>query len=114
VLESAANVGSYPYAGGLRFSINPSESYGQRVSQVEWFSRGRWKAISLVQTYPIATTFSLAEGNAGYLTLFDAIERVDTDLLIRDVFIDYARAVGTLKNPPLERYSTQEYVQAPS
>jgi hypothetical protein len=58
----------------------------------------RWKAISLAQAYPIATTFFLAEGNAGYLTLFDAIERVDTDLRIRDAFIDYARTVGTLEN----------------
>ena len=110
VLESNANVGSYPYAGGLRFSINSSASLGQRVSQVEWFSLGQWKTISQEETYQVATTVSLAEGNAGYSTLFNAIERGDTGLLIRDVFIDYARTVEKLENPALEMYSTQEYV----
>jgi hypothetical protein len=111
VLESAANVGSYPYAGGLRFAVDTNAAFGKRISQVKWFFRGRWKSISLARTYSIATTSPLAEGDDGYTGLADAIRRVDTDLLIRDVFVDYAKAAGTLENPPLDSYSTQEYLQ---
>jgi 2',3'-cyclic-nucleotide 2'-phosphodiesterase (5'-nucleotidase family) len=114
VLESAGNEGSYPYAGGLRFSVNPFESFGKRVSDSEWFTRGRWKSINMAVTYRIGTTLPLAEGDDGYTSLDDAIGRVDTDYLIRDVFIDHATTVGTLENPPLERYSTQDYLQTPS
>jgi hypothetical protein len=67
----------------------------------------------MVVTYKVGTTLPLAEGNDGYTSLDDAIGRVDTDYLIRDVFIDYAVTVGILENPPLERYSTQDYLQTP-
>jgi hypothetical protein len=109
VIGTASNSGSYPYAGGLRFKVDPNAAFGSRFTEIEWFSRGRWKVISLVANYQLATTFTLAEGGAGYGTLLDALTRIDTNFLIRNVFMDYAIDVGILRNPPESRFSTQQY-----
>ena len=110
-LASALNRGSYPYAGGLRFEVRAAEKLGSRVSNVEYFTRGRWKAMTRERQYKLATTLPLADGEKGYDDLFYALVRTDPDgLTLRDSFIEFVKRKGTIEDVPLDKYSTQDYV----
>jgi hypothetical protein len=111
-LASPQNRGSYPYAGGLRFKVRAAENLGNRVSNAEYFTRDRWKAVTHERQYKLATTLPLADGEKGYDDLFYAILRTDPDgLTLRDAFVDFAKQKGTIEDVPLDKYSTQDYVE---
>jgi hypothetical protein len=109
-LMSLQNVGSYPYAGGVRYEVFASSPVGYRLSNVEFFTRGRWKAVTPERQYRLATTLTLADGMLGYDALFDAVSRVDpSDLTLRDSFVKFAELKGMIEDVPLAKYSTQTF-----
>ncbi|KAL3924783.1 MAG: hypothetical protein SGILL_000829 [Bacillariaceae sp.] len=109
-LASAQNRGSYPYSGGLRFDVSPSASVGNRLSNVQYFSRGRWKAVSEGRQYRLATTLELADGMLGYDALYDALSRLDPlDLTVRESFLKHVKQKGRIEDLPPDKFSTQSY-----
>lgn len=118
-LDNEGSSGSYPYASGLRFSVDASQAQGSRVSNVEVNSRvlGDWVSIDLAATYTVVTNDFIASGRDGYTTfgeVFEAGDFVDTYTEYAQGFIDYVESLTNTaqqvqKLPPSE-YSTQNYI----
>jgi len=110
-LLSPQNHGSYPYAGGLRYEVKASESLGDRVSNVQYHTRGRWKEVIPEREYTLGTTLPLADGEKGYDDLHYPVSRIESpDLKIRDVFQKFVTQRGIIEDVPLTKYSTQSFV----
>lgn len=115
----------YPYAANLRFDIDLTQPYGQRVTNVEIgnaerdgggddFDSGRWILLDPTDTttkYIVATNSYLASGGDQYFpSVPDEAKTVIPELGFTDVFADYCRSVDTLIGPDLEEMSTQNFV----
>ena len=114
-LSEDGATGAYPYAAGLRWTVNLSRSMGNRFSNVEINPglSGSWTAIDPVETYQVIANSYLAAGKDGYATFRRVSERGDarnTYLDYAQPFIDYARAAGTLQRLPVSEYSTQVFI----
>lgn len=118
-LDNDGSSGSYPYASGLRFSVDASQPQGSRVSNLEVNSRvaGDWTAIDLATTYTVVTNDFIASGRDGYTTfgeVFEAGDYVDTYTEYAQGFIDYVEsltnAAQQVRKLPAAEYSTQNYI----
>lgn len=118
-LDSDGSSGSYPYASGLRYSIDASQAQGTRVSNVEINSRvaGDWGAIDLAATYTVVTNDFIASGRDGYVTfgeVFAAGDFVNTYTEYAQGFINYVESLTEsaqqLQKLPVAEYSTQNYI----
>jgi 2',3'-cyclic-nucleotide 2'-phosphodiesterase (5'-nucleotidase family) len=102
--------GSYPYAGGLRYTVDASAGMGSRLSNVEWFAEGKtWSELSPQRYYQLVTTLYLALGNDGY-DEFENVPRKDTNMKLQSVFIEYAESWELMSDPPRDKYSTQQFI----
>ncbi|WP_020394292.1 NAD nucleotidase [Thiolinea disciformis] len=119
-LQPSGSTGSYPYASGLRWDMNLSKPFGQRLSNVQVNSRvaGTWAAIDKTKTYKVVTNSFTAGGKDGYLTFGDipASKKTDTFLDYAKSFVDYVQketAAGrVIDKLPIEEYSTQQFINA--
>jgi 5'-nucleotidase/UDP-sugar diphosphatase len=107
--------GAYPYAAGLRYSVNANGEMGSRISGLEVNIRAEqesWKAIDAETTYTVVTNSFIARGQDGYFEFgrVDEALVVDTFTEYSQVFIDYAIQEGTLLNPNPDDFSTQSFV----
>lgn len=126
----------YPYAANLRFDIDLTQPYGQRVTNMETWSEdddeeglvsnaerdgggddldsGRWIFLDPTDTttkYIVASNSYLAGGGDQYFpNVPDEAKMVIPELGFTDVFADYCRSVSTLLGPDLEEMSTQNFV----
>jgi len=127
VLEDAMNnalrvggsSGAYPYASGLRYTVDATQPQGSRISSLEVNPRvaGSWQPIEATQVYRVVTNDFIAAGQDGYATfgeIYDAGDYENTFTLYTQGFIDYIKnltAAGqSLQKLPLSEYSTQEYI----
>merc|ERR1712232_512651 len=117
-LENAFNGGStgaYPYASGLRYDVDASQSKGSRISNLEMNPRlmSSWSPIVMDDTYFVVTNDYIAGGKDGYLTFAEVAKTEGTveDLYLEyaQAFVDYATKAGTLVDLPLENYSTKSF-----
>ena len=116
-LDDDGSTGSYPYAAGLRFDVDASAAFGERVSNVQVNPRlaGAWTDIDPAGMYTVVTQSFIGAGRDGY----DTLGVVSGEGLYVDTFTEYAQswvdyintfgeeAIGKL---PIEEYSTQRYV----
>ena len=114
-LDDNGSTGSYPYASGIRFNVDASQSEGSRVTNVEVNPRvaGDWAAIDLGATYTVVTNDFIAKGFDGYDTfgvLWDMDAVVDTYTNYAQGWIDYVELNDPLVKLPAEEYSTQVYI----
>lgn len=118
-LDDGGSTGSYPYASGLRYRVDASQGFGNRISNLEINPRlaGSWTAIDPMETYTVVTNDFIASGQDGYDTfgvIFDAGLYTDTFTEYAQGFIDYVEALTDSGLPvsklPLEEYSTQSYI----
>ena len=118
-LDNGGSTGSYPYASGIRYNVDASAAFGNRVSNVEVNSRleNTWTAIDLSAEYTVVTNDFIASGRDGYTTfgnIFNAGLFEDTFTEYAQGFIDYVELLTengeTLSKLPLEEYSTQSYI----
>jgi hypothetical protein len=110
-LEQAANAAykgnasSYPYGSGIRFKVDYKREANELfVYDVEVNSglRTDWDTIILSQNYLVATN----EIMAGEI---DASNRVDLNYTDIELFMEYAKTVCVLEDPPVSEYSTQYF-----
>ncbi len=117
-LASSSNSGAYPYASGLRWTVNLSKPKGQRFSNVEMKLKADsdWAAIDLARTYVVVTSDFLAAGKDGYqifATVSADPNKVEmTSLEYAQSFVDYVKSVGTVTKLPVSEYSTQQFYDA--
>lgn len=120
-LDNGGSNGSYPYASGLRYNVDASQSKGNRISNVEVNPQvnASWAALDTAATYRVVTNNFIASGQDGYTTFsepYDAGEFEDTFTEYAQGFIDYveglteaSQEVGKL---PVNEYSTQLFIDA--
>lgn len=117
----AKNSGSYPYSGGLRWTVDVTQPKGSRVQNLEIRNAsGNYDAFDLSKTYRVITIDFLANGQDGYTTLKNITgeRRMDVGLDYAEAFLTYVQklpkvnrqiALGKL---PTQHYSTQNYIEA--
>lgn len=109
--------GAYPYAAGLRWTVDMNRSAGERLYDVEVRDRegGEWRALGNEETLIVVSNSFTAEGRDGYLTFGTVSEdgrAEDTFLDYAQSFVDYLLEVGTISKPSADEYSTQSYIPA--
>lgn len=117
-LQPSGSTGSYPYASGLRWNMNLSKPFGERVTNVQINPRvaSSWTAIDKTKTYKVVTNSFTAGGKDGYLTFGDipASQKTNTFLDYAKSFVDYVQketAAGrTIDKLPTDEYSTQQFI----
>lgn len=118
-LDNGGSSGSYPYASGLRYHVDASQTNGSRISNVEINPRvaGTWQAIDLATTYTVVTNDFIASGRDGYDTfgtVYNNGNFVDTYTEYAQGLIDYMKQITTasqtLSKLPTDEYSTQQYI----
>ncbi len=121
VYGTGGSTGPYPYTGGLRFDVNASAAFGQRVSNIEVRDRqsGNWSALDAAKTYKLFVLSFNATGGDGYKTLaaVPASRRLDIGVLDADVFFTYidkqakdaTTGLPVLNRLPAALYSTRNF-----
>ena len=114
-LSPDGSTGAYPYASGLRWTVDTSKPKGRRFSNVQVKLKGEteWSPIDPARTYVVVTHSYIASGKDGYLSfkpIFENPSRVeDTFLDYAQSFVDYVKVVGTVTKLPASEYSTQRF-----
>ena len=113
-MSEGGSTGAYPYASGMRWTVDATKPMGQRFGAVEVNSRltGSWTQLDSAATYKVVTNSYIAGGKDGYKTFGKVSKRggaLDTYLDYAQSFVEYARVTGTLKKLPIEEYSTQAF-----
>ena len=113
-LTPDGSTGAYPYAAGLRWEIDSSQSKGQRITQLEFKGPDDtvWTDLDRGRTYEVITNNYIAGGRDGYVTFKQVADEgrlVDTYLDYAQSFVDYVQETGRLKKLPISDYSTQRY-----
>lgn len=118
-LDAGGSSGSYPYASGLRYEVDASQTVGSRISSVEVNSQmsAGWSPIDLTATYTVVTNNYIASGKDGYTTFGEIFAEglyVDTYTEYAQGFIDYVELITEegeeLDLLPVEEYSTKRYI----
>lgn len=122
VLEEAVafslddSTGAYPYATGLRWDMDLSQTVGNRLSNLEYKARGSdaWVSFDESATYIVLTNDYIASGKDGYFTFAEITgdKYVDTFLDYAQSFSDYAKEQGTVSKLPYSEYSTQNFTDS--
>lgn len=110
-MDNDGSSGSHPYADGLRWDLDLTQTKGNRVKNIEVRDRasGSWSPLDMNKTYVMATNDYIASGRDGYTTLGeifkDASKVEDTKLLYTQSFIDYIEKIGTVSRPDRSDYA---------
>lgn len=107
------STGSFPYAYGIRYDVDASQSAYGRVSNLEIMDRdsGTWGPISMGTTYVVITNNYIAGGKDGYVTFKTVQERepgYDTMTDYALSFIQYARKM-TEEGQSIAKLSSDEH-----
>ncbi|OUD15030.1 NAD nucleotidase [Thioflexithrix psekupsensis] len=98
--DNGGSSGSFPYAYGIRYTIDMNQAAGQRVTVLEVKNKAtnEWQAIDLQATYRVGTNSFSASGGDGYLAFgrVPTEKRVDTFFDYAESFINYVKEVNTL------------------
>jgi len=111
-LRSDGSTGAYPYAAGLRWTVDLSKPAGSRFSNLEYKGKNdsAWSPLNMSATYKVVTNNYLAAGRDGYATfkkVADSGRALDTYLDYAQSFVDYTKKVKVLSRLPESEYSTQ-------
>ena len=107
-----SHTGAYPYAAGMKYSVNMSATFQNRLSDVQVQSRGEgnWNALDLGFVYRVLANEYIAGGGNNYLA-FTAVSNVTaTGLRADDAFLQYAWEQKVLRAPSLDDFSTISFI----
>lgn len=110
--------GAYPYAAGLRWTVDMNRGAGDRLYDIEFREEdtAEWRALTDSETLNVVTNSFTAAGRDGYVTfgtVSDAGRAVDTFLDYAQSFVDYVEDRGTISKPSQGEFSTQFYTPEP-
>lgn len=112
-IAEGGSTGAYPYAAGLRFNVDLSQTKGNRVSNVETKVKGsnEWVALNTDSLFKVVTNSFIAGGRDGYITMgtIASERRLDTYLDYAQSFVDYVKRKQTISKLPASEYSTQVF-----
>lgn len=111
--DPSANSGAYPYAAGLRWSVDLRRSREQgRLIDLEFRDGETWVPLDESRLFSVIANDYIAGGRDGYASLaaIPAERREDTFLDYAQALVDYARALETLRPPAAASRSTQRFV----
>jgi 5'-nucleotidase len=113
----AGGPGSYPFAAGLRYDVDYTQAFGERILNLEYNPRleGSWALLDLEDTktvYVIVTNSFVASGRDGYFTFSEVGNGIDTFSEYGQSFVNYVLSLETVEEPPLSEYSTQSITLA--
>ena len=112
-LNETISGGAYPYGAGIRYEVNMSRSFPERLSRIEvnpQLTRA-WVPLDFGTNYSVVTNSYLANGGDGYNELHRLPQESvnDTGIHALHAFVDFCQEVGILEEPPLSQFSTQFY-----
>ncbi|CAB9516849.1 5'-nucleotidase [Seminavis robusta] len=117
--------GSYPYASGIRFDVDMTRSFPQRLSNIKVYigsqpppqnvednDEALWGPIQMQGVmYTVVTNSYLANGGDNYHEFTrQEFYRNETHLNSLEEFVAYCQAHETLLTPPQSHFSTQSYI----
>jgi len=107
------DAGRFPQVGGIRFTFDPTQASGGRVTAVETWNADveGFVALDPAATYTVATNDFLANGGDGY-DYSGATDRYDTGWLLSDALAEYLESQGNVA-PEVEGRITVVEVPAP-
>jgi 5'-nucleotidase len=108
--------GSYPYAGGLRWSVDLGRPRGSRVFDLEVRMGQEWRPLEPKRLYRVITNDFLAAGEDGYggFAKIPPERREELGLEYAQAFLDFAREQRTLRRPGSDEMSTVRFVPPPA
>lgn len=124
-LESALGTGTidrgaYPYAAGIRYNVNATASFQNRLSDVEinpgLDELAAWTPIDLEATYLVLMHSGLIE-DGPRISAYEVFSDIPPDyfhftrLDVLESFLRYAREKSVLLNPLPREYSTQSFAR---
>lgn len=116
VLASSGNTGAFPYAAGLRWTLDLNRPANDRFSNLEVKNAaGQWVPLNPAGSYRLITNDFIADGQDGYKTLrtITGNGREDTFLAYADSFLRYVEARRNVGRLPVADYSTQVFIDTP-
>jgi hypothetical protein len=107
--------GGYPYAAGLRFNVNATAEFMNRLSYVqvnERLEESSWSPIGLNETYTVLANSFIVAGGDGYEAFRSLPDSriFDTEKDATETFVDYALDQAILQDPRRSEYSTQSFI----
>lgn len=92
--------GAFPYAAGLRYTVNMNKPQGQRVSGVVVRNKdAKWVPLKPTRTYRVVTNAYMARGGDGYAILLQAAKGYDTGFVDALAFIEYVKKNKVIEPP---------------
>ena len=108
-----SNSGAWPYAAGLRYTVDLSRSRAEgRVLDIEFREGERWVPIERERSYRVITNDYIGAGRDGF-SRFAEVQgdrRQPTFLHYAQALSDYAREGGSLARPGPEEMSTRRFI----
>lgn len=108
--------GAYPYASGLRWTVDMTQAIGSRINNLETRLKNEteWSLIDESKTFKVVTNSFIAGGKDGYATFGNITEdkRLDTYLDYAQSFVDYVKEAQVVEKLPIDEYSTQSFTNS--
>lgn len=116
-INPEGSTGAYPYAAGLRWSVDLSRPRGQRFFDLEVKPKGapNWTPLDPQRHFRVVVNDFIARGQDGWTTLGritqDETRMVNTHIDYAQGFMDYVQQDlgGVVSRPPFSEYSTQRF-----
>jgi len=100
--DKKGSTGAFPYAAGIRYTIEAKQPIYQRITRLEIRHDNNWSLIEQNKIYRVGVISYLAKGKDGYTTLAKVLKErggVNTYFDYAESFVNYVKKVGTLKKP---------------
>jgi hypothetical protein len=112
VFAKPKSTGAYPYAAGLKFAVNMTAEFGNRLSdmQVKERVKDTWESLDPSIVYAVVANSYIAGGQDGYWRFGEISKVEESEKTTAEIFLAYAEAQDVLLDPPLEDYSTISYI----
>ena len=118
MITRQAGSGAYPYAAGLRWTLDTRQAKGKRLQNIEVMdANGNYRAFDPQATYAVATISFLAEGKDNYEELANVADsdrlsvKVGHAQVVLEYLLNQADAPLSLQRLPTKYYSTQEFIE---
>lgn len=89
-----------PYVAGIRFSVRPAATSGDRISNLEVKENGVYQPLKPQEVYRLVTNAFVAAGRDGFAAIKNAAgSQSDTGIIDSDAFREHLRSLGAVVNP---------------